>query len=149
MVLIADAAVNVFIAGLAGAQLTEVMNHSTIALPIRKWALEAARKSGLRGFFGSLISCAFCFSHWACLFMLMLLSAAAIIACAPSWSAWSVLALRLVPFTFAAVRIANLSNDVLYAYLRTPKNYVEEPEELENDYDSNSENNDLENSLPD
>lgn len=129
-----DAAVNVLIAGLAGSQLTEVMNHSMIALPIRRWALEAAGKGGLRGFLGSLVSCAFCFSHWACgSFMLLLLIAAAVTVYASPQLAWVSLVLQLVPFVFAAVRIANLSNDVLYGYLRTPKNYVEEPEEVEAD----------------
>jgi len=121
----------VFIAGLAGSQLTEVTNHSKIAFPIQKWASETAGKGGLRGFVAALVSCPFCFSHWACGgVMLLLLGAAAVTMYADPWIAP---VLAFVPFALAATRVANLSNDVLYDYLRTPKHYVEEPEDLEVD----------------
>lgn len=114
---------SVIVIGLAVSQVVEVVRHSKLTLPLRRWALNAAPRGGFRGFVAGALGCAFCFSHWVSGAFTVLLILAL-------WQCWYIQALAVL---FAAVRVANLTNDILYGRIRTPKYEIVEEEDLDVD----------------
>lgn len=130
-------AINVMVAALAAWQVTEVLHHSEIALPIRRWAARNTQVGVLRSFISRAYNCAFCLSHWV--------SGGAVVAMllATELSPWCYY-IRYVLAVLAVTRLANLGNDLAYTYTRTPKIDLEEnPHDIEVEDDPDSENPDL------
>ena len=107
----------VLIAGLAGSQLVEVFHHSSLFRPLQNWAADTVDPEAkvpsvpIMMFLARLFSCAFCMAHWLCAAMVLLTMLVFI-------SPW----FHFVVWIFAATRVANLSNDIFYDRIRSPKN---------------------------
>ena len=96
---------------LCACQLTEVVRHGSIFAPTRAY-LEA--KSD---FLSKLISCGFCFSHWAAAVSICLLGLHY------SWVKVPVVPVDIfygILLWLAATRVANLLNDFTKPWSRTP-----------------------------
>jgi hypothetical protein len=114
---------NVILAALAAWQVTEVLHHAEITLPIRRLTSGSAPRGALLGFFTKLYNCPFCLSHWVTgLIVVLLLTADRL----PYGNA-----IVAVIWIFAVTRLANLGNDLAYNYTRTPRFEVEEKSDLE------------------
>lgn len=115
------------VAPLAATHLVEVVHHGSIFRRLRAWARNARLDkdrprplrdflgSGwlrlkLRTFFGELIHCPFCLSHWSGAIMLVLVIGTAIISPYVSLPVW----------WLALVRLANLINDITHPVNRSP-----------------------------
>lgn len=117
--------VNVVLAALAAWQVTEVLHHSEIALPIRRWAARNTQTGVLRSFISKAYNCPFCLSHWVSG------AAVVIVAAASELSPWCYY-LKYAIWILAVTRLANLGNDLAYNYTRTPKIDLEEnPDDIE------------------
>ena len=112
-----EAFVSVLIAGLAGSQLVEVIHHGSLFRPLQNWAADTASPEArvlpvpFVRFFARLFNCPFCMAHWSCAAMVLLIMLSFI-------TVW----IHFVVWVFAATRIANLSNDLFYDRIRSPKN---------------------------
>jgi hypothetical protein len=112
-------ALNVVLVALATWQVTEVLHHAEITLPVRRWTAGSIPMDASRSFFSRGFNCPFCLAHWVAALLLFLL--ALDLEGAPHCTG-----LRYAIWLFAAVRLANLGNDVFYTYTRTPRFEVEE-----------------------
>lgn len=115
-----DAAVllaSLLVAALAGCQAVETWHHGSLFRGVRSWLWTVrndekrwwlARKSA------ELLTCPFCLSHWTC--------AAAVVAMfLTDWdSSW-----RLPVYGLAAVRLAQLLNDISHPLTRSPSDETE------------------------
>lgn len=104
-----DALSTIVVAALATWQLVDVIHHSVIARPIRLWAQAAVDSGGRLALVGKAIQCPYCLSHWvagACVLALI----------SPLSPLFRFLALIL-----AAVRLANLANDLVSPYSHPPR----------------------------
>lgn len=102
---------DVFVAVLATWQIIEIWHHSLLFSGLR------ARIELWGNELGELLGCPFCLSPWVAL-----LSVSALLL--PQWlqiTGWYVTVLRVVWYAFAISRLANLSNDMLRSWCRTPK----------------------------
>jgi hypothetical protein len=109
--------VDVMIIGLAINQIIEVWRHSTLFQRVRYWLqvwqYEVAvwkphPSNKIATFIPDLLLCNWCFSIWVAVGVIALSASG-------NWWAW------LVILALGGSRIANLINDVLYSYCRTPK----------------------------
>lgn len=114
---------NVILAALATWQITEVLHHAEITLPIRRLTNGSAPKGTLWSFLTKLYNCPFCLAHWVAAAVMVSLF-------------WHDLT-GLFPFgkylihVLAVVRLANLGNDLAYNYTRTPRFEVEDESDIE------------------
>ena len=108
-------AVSVIVSALAVWQVVEIFHHSQLTVTLRKWALNASQGRWVRAFFGKLLSCPFCLSHWVAGGVVLLL-----------WLTTLVPELEYIIWIFAITRLANLGNDLSYNYCRSPKVDLEE-----------------------
>lgn len=89
---------------LATAQVIEVFHHSSICAGMR------ARLENFDNFIGDFFACMFCLSVWVGAILTVGYFFAA------DYPAW-----RLPVYALAVIRGANLLNDVLYKFCRTPR----------------------------
>ena len=95
------------LAALAVWQIVDVVHHSVIARPFRLATADwPERSEPLLQFAGKLLSCPYCFSHWVALVVVL---------ASFSNTLW------LLCTVLAVTRLANLGNDLAYAWDRTPK----------------------------
>lgn len=86
-------------------QAVEVLRHAEIARRVRVWAWAAtASQWRVARFFGKVLLCPFCLSHWVALLLVCLW-------CVCSWPV----------ILLAAVRLANVGNDLVGDRCRTPR----------------------------
>lgn len=114
---------NVILAALAAWQITEVLHHAEITLPIRRLTSGSAPKGTLRSFLTKLYNCPFCLSHWVTGLLVVLLFTTADIP-------FGRVVLAVI-WIFAITRLANLGNDLAYNYTRTPRFEVEDESDIE------------------
>jgi hypothetical protein len=102
---------------LATGQFVETLHHGSIFTGLRlkafRWQQSSSR---ILRFAGDLLSCPFCLSHWAAVLMVTLAFA----------SAWDIM-LAAPVYWLAAVRAANLLNDLTHEWCRSPAADVFEP----------------------
>ncbi len=99
--------------GLATWQAVEVYHHAAITLPIRQYLATVVPTNGVSHFFLSMLRCPFCLSHWvAGLFTGV-------------WFFTPHPVDHWIVFALAATRLANIGNDLFYAYDRSPKYEIE------------------------
>lgn len=102
-----EAALALLVGALAGAQATETLHHGSIFAPWREKATDWSSKRGVRKFVGDLLRCPFCLAHWTCGL------AIAGLWFLPPAATWPIYAL-------AATRLAQILNDVLHPWTRSP-----------------------------
>ena len=112
---------NFVIASLAVWEAVEIWQHSALMAPLR------ARVDCWQGWVGQLLHCPFCLSPWVALVVVLTFEAQAILAPyvprpAAEWI--------LVPvYALAVARAANVCNDLMHKFTRTPK-YDKLPSEV-------------------
>ena len=111
----------VIVLGLATWQIVEVLHHSKITLSVRRWSSKSLSVQGFRGFLAQLIECPFCHAHWIAGALVLFTAIPLALGC--PWT-------KPIVYIFAAVRLANLGNDVFYELCKTPKHDVEEIDEI-------------------
>ena len=121
-----DEILKVALIGLAVWQVTEILHHSLLLLPVRRWANKNSSVGVLRAFFAKLALCAFCKSHWVAgaLVILLALSLEGVPYC--FWT-------KYIIWIFAATRLAQLGNDLCYDFTRSPKHDIEEENDVQID----------------
>jgi|TARA_R110002051_G_scaffold252284_1_gene311517 hypothetical protein len=103
--------IELIIAALATWEIIEIWHHSLLFAPLR------ARTELWTNKLGELIGCPFCLAPWVALLSVMVLFS-------PEWFGWSVWSgLRVIWYSFAVARLANLGNDYFKATCRTPTPY--------------------------
>ena len=118
-------AINVVLVALATWQIVEILHHSELALPANKWANKNTQAGVLRSFLARAFRCPFCLSHWVAgvLVIGICLSQSNVPHCRY---------LEYVIWLFAAVRLANLGNDLAYGQTRSPK-FEDQDDDIEID----------------
>jgi hypothetical protein len=111
-------AINVVLVALATWQLTELLHHSELTLPFRRWTAGSTQTGVQRSLFARGFNCPFCLSHWVAAAVLLSLFWDDLTGFGPLG--------KYLVWCLAAVRLANLGNDLAYERTRTPKFEVEE-----------------------
>jgi len=103
------------LAALATCQAVEVFHHGSLFAPARARAFRWSTCDGPRPLrlAGELLLCPFCLSHWVAAAMVILVG----LGCLVSW------VYALPVWWLAVTRGANLCNDLLHAWSRTPRDW--------------------------
>ena len=99
-----NAIVFIFVLALGTWQTVEVLHHSKLCYDLR------IRMEKVGGFMGDVTSCPFCLSHWVAIFYGIGLGIPVLNQPIFIWL-----------LLLAAVRLANLGNDLTWSYNRTPR----------------------------
>lgn len=98
------------VVALATWQVVETLHHGSI------FAKARARCEAQNEFFCDLFLCPFCLSHWIALVMTLLTLQYFTQRIDPTFSEWSM----VIVYAFAVTRLANVFNDTLHKWCRTP-----------------------------
>ena len=111
----------IILASVATCQLTETFRHSSVFAGLR------ARIEARSPFWSELVGCGFCFSHWAAAMLVLLIAGHLLV----SSSQWLVDPCLLTLVWLAAIRGANLLNDLTKAWSRSPSSEGPQVADLE------------------
>ena len=111
------------LSGLAVYQIVQVLHHSELSIPLRRWALKRIRGEGLLvdqdflGFVAKAIACPFCLSHWVAGAASLVIVLSGLLpspaARGGAFSFWATLPFVWLILTFASAALANLINNIL------------------------------------
>jgi len=103
--------IELFVAALATWEIVEIWHHSLLFAPLR------ARTELWVNKVGELLGCPFCLAPWVALLSVLVLIA-------PEWCGWSIWpGLKVILYSLAVARLANLGNDYFKEKCRTPTPY--------------------------
>lgn len=98
---------NLIVAALAAWQAVEIWHHGKIFAEARA-IVELWDDTGFRGFVGAVLSCPLCLSVWVGLVTALIMF-------------WAVPMLDIIVCGLAVARLANLGNDLVHRWCRTPR----------------------------
>lgn len=101
------------VASLATWEAVEVYHHSSLFAPVR------ARAELIENKLGALLACPFCLSVWVAFAAVLGVGADA--SGYGFWAWLAVAAFKVFGYGLAVARVANLSNDLLHPWCRTPR----------------------------